>query len=176
MLQPVAVYAIPPGPERHMSLPSFTHQDDRRQIVSQGKRMYEVSTLRLYLLRATYLLMVVGLGVTNWPMIVSPPADLSHMSSVVRAMLGAVPLLALLGFRYPIKMLPLLYFELIWKAIWVMAYGLPLWSADKLDAGTGETMMACVMGLVIFPLAIPWGYTFKHYLRAPADRRIRRGG
>lgn len=147
-----------------------------RQIAGRGKRMSEISTFRLYALRATYLLMVVGLGVTNWPMIVSPPADLSHMSSVVRAVLGAVSLLAVLGLRYPIKMLPLLFFELIWKAIWVIAYGLPLWSAGKLDASTGETMMACVMGLVIFPLAIPWGYTFRHYLKAPADRRVRRGG
>ncbi len=138
--------------------------------------MSEISTFRLYALRATYLLMVVGLGITNWPMIVSPPADLSHMSSVVRAVLGAVSLLALSGLRYPIKMLPLLFFELIWKTIWVIAYGLPLWSAGKLDAGTSETMMACVLGLVIFPLAIPWGYAFRHYLKAPADRRVRRGG
>lgn len=132
--------------------------------------MHEVSTFRLYLLRATYLLIVVGLGVIHWPTIVSPPPDLSHMGSVVRAMLGAVSLLALLGLRYPLQMLPLLLFELVWKTIWVLAFGLPLWSADALDAGTSETMFACLMGLVIFPLVIPWGYVFARYLREPGER------
>ncbi len=136
--------------------------------------MHEVSTFRLALLRATYLLIVVGLGVTHWPTIVSPPPDLSHMGSVVRAMLGAVSLLALLGLRYPLRMLPLLLFELVWKAIWVLAFGLPLWSADALDAGTSETLFACLMGLVIFPLVIPWRYVFAQYVRAPGEPWRRR--
>jgi hypothetical protein len=102
--------------------------------------MSEVSTLRLYLLRAMYLLITVGLGITIWPGIISPPENLSHMASVVRSVLGAVALLALLGIRYPLKMLPLLLFELLWKSIWVIAFGLPLWLDQKLDANTSETL------------------------------------
>lgn len=138
--------------------------------------MPPLSRHRLLALRATYLLLVVGLGVTNWPMIVAPPADLSHMSSVVRAMLGAVALLALLGLRHPAALLPLLLFELVWKTVWVLAYGLPMWRAGTLDAGTTETFVACLMGLVIFPLVIPWGHVARRYLTAPAERAGRRGG
>src|SRR5438034_319298 len=36
------------------------------------------------------------------------------------------------------------------------APGLPLWSADRFDAATRETWNACLMGLVLFPLVIPW--------------------
>lgn len=135
--------------------------------------MSEVSTLRLYLLRAMYLLIAVGLGITIWPGIISPPENLSHMASVVRSVLGAVSLLAILGIRYPLKMLPLLFFELLWKSIWVLVFGLPLWSAGQLDANTRETLNACLMGLVLFPLVIPWGYVFRHYLQAPADRWVK---
>jgi hypothetical protein len=35
--------------------------------------MNEVSTLRLYLLRAMYLLIAAGLATTAWPHIISPP-------------------------------------------------------------------------------------------------------
>lgn len=131
--------------------------------------MREVATLRLYLLRATYLLIVVGLGFEIWPGILHPPRELEHMRGVVRALLAAVSLLAVLGIRYPLKMLPLLLFELVWKSIWVLAIGLPLWSANQLDAATRETWNACLMGLVLFPLVIPWGYVLTHYVRQPGD-------
>jgi hypothetical protein len=132
--------------------------------------MSEVTTFRLYLLRAMYLLIAVGLGITIWPGILSPPENLSHMGSVVRSVLGAVSLLAVLGIRYPLKMLPLLFFELLWKTIWVLVFGLPLWYAQKLDAGTQETLQACLMGVVLVPLVIPWGYVYRHYLKDPGDR------
>jgi hypothetical protein len=89
----------------------------------------EYSTLRLYLLRAMYLLLAVGLGLTIWPGILAP-GNASHMGSVVRSMLGALALMALWGVRYPVKMLPLLLFELTWKVIWVVAFGLGPWLGD----------------------------------------------
>jgi hypothetical protein len=136
--------------------------------------MPEVSTFRLYLLRATYLLIVVGLGFTIWPGILHPPKDLALMRGVVRSLLGAVSLLAILGIRYPLKILPLLFFELVWKSIWILAFGLPLWSAHQLDPDTRETLNACLMGIVLFPLVIPWRYVLANYVKAPGDRWGRR--
>src|SRR5688500_7875792 len=99
--------------------------------------MGEVSTLRLNVLRATYLLIMVGMGLQFGPLILRHPVDVEHMRGVVWSMLGAITLLsALLGIRYPLKMLPLLFVELVWKTIWVLSFGLPLWSAGRLDAGT----------------------------------------
>src|ERR671939_1904276 len=85
----------------------------------------DVSTLRLYLLRAMYAFMFVGLALTRWPGILNPPAGISNTATVVGSVLGAISLLALLGIRYPVKMLPLLFFELLWKVIWVVGWGLP---------------------------------------------------
>jgi hypothetical protein len=130
----------------------------------------EVTLFRLYLLRATYLFMVVGLALHIWPGILDPPEDLALSSSVVRSLLGAVCLLAALGIRYPLRMLPLMFFELVWKTIWILAFGLPLWSAGRLDAAAQETMKACLMGVVLFPLVIPWGYVFANYVKSAGDR------
>jgi hypothetical protein len=132
--------------------------------------MRDVSTFRLYVLRGTYLLLVVGLGLEIWPGVIQHPLTLPLMNGVVRSLLGAVALLALLGLRYPLQMLPLLLFELAWKSIWLLAFALPLWRAHRVDANAQETVFACLMGVVIFPIAIPWPYVFAHYVKKSGDR------
>ncbi len=131
--------------------------------------MSEVPTFRLYLLRAMYLFMAVGLAIFELPALLHPE-NLSRLDSVVLSVLGAFALLAVLGIRYPLKMLLLLLFELVWKSIWVLTFGLPLLLSGGLDPNTTETLTACLMGVVLVPLVTPWGYVFKHYLRAPGDR------
>lgn len=132
--------------------------------------MPEVSTARLYLLRGMYLLIVVGLGATIWPLILDHPTNLEQMRGVGRSLLGAVALLAVLGIRYPLKMLPLLLFEIVWKAIWLLSFGLPLWTSHQLSPDTQETLKACLMGIVLVPLVVPWRYVFAAYLKIPGDR------
>ena len=135
--------------------------------------MTEVSTFRLYLLRAMYLFTVVGLAIEKLPALLHP-ATLSPGDSVILSVLGATALLAVLGIRYPLKMLPLLFFEFVWKSIWILVFGLPLSLSGGLDPnisfGGTETLIACLVGVVLVPLVMPWGYVFKHYLKAPGDR------
>lgn len=125
--------------------------------------------LRLYVLRGAYLLIAVGLGVMIWPGLIDPPADLEHMRGVVRALLGAIGLLAVLGIRYPLRMLPLLFFELTWKVIWIVAIGLPLRSAGALTEATSATLFDCAFGVVVCVVAIPWRYVFANFVRRPGD-------
>ncbi len=127
-----------------------------------------VSTVRLALLRAVYALMGVGLALTIWPRIVTPPFT-ADPKSVIRALLGALAVLSLLGIRYPLRMLPLLLFELLWKVIWVLASGLPAWLGGRLDAYASETLFACLMGVVLVPLVMPWAYVDSHYIAARGE-------
>jgi hypothetical protein len=129
----------------------------------------DVSTFRLYLMRALYLLICVGLGSMIWPLMFHhKPWDLMH--GVACSLLAALSALMALGIRYPVKMLPLLLFELLWKAIWLVALALPLWRANQLDANTMETVKACLMGIVLVPLVVPWPYVWANYVRKPGDR------
>ena len=123
----------------------------------------EVSIVRLYMLRAGYLLLAVGLGLTVWPSILDATKSWELMHGVVASMLGAMGLLALLGLRYPIQMLPLLFFELTWKAIWLLRIALPLWLGHRLDADTAETAFECLI-VVVYLVLIPWPYVFKTYV------------
>jgi hypothetical protein len=127
----------------------------------------DVSTFRLYLMRATYLLIVGGLGVEIWPQILSHPLSMHGATS---SLLAGVSLLSIVGLRHPLKMLPLLLFELIWKSIWLIAIAYPLWRANQMDADVWNSVSACVMGVVIMPIAIPWTYAWNNYVKAAGNR------
>ena len=131
--------------------------------------MPQVSMFRLYALRAMHAFMFVGLAILKWPAILNPPPGLSNAGSVVGSVLGAISLLALLGIRYPLKMLPLLFFEFLWKFIWVLGWGLPPFLTQQLSPEAQETLISCLVGVVLVPLVMPWGYVFKQYVKAPGD-------
>jgi hypothetical protein len=133
----------------------------------------DVSTLRLYLMRATYVMITLFLTTQIWPTLFHhKPWALMH--GVANSLLAALAVLMALGIRYPVQMLPALLFELLWKAIWLAAVALPAWSANQqLDADTLETRKACVFGVVLCLIVIPWGYVLRHYVRKPGDRWAR---
>lgn len=131
--------------------------------------MPQVSLFRLYLLRATYLFVVVGLGLTIWPPILNHTATWPLMNGVVCSLLAGVSILAALGIRYPLQMLPVLLFELIWKSTWLIAVALPLWFADRMTAESMATVIDCLVGVILMPIVIPWGYVISNYLKRPGD-------
>jgi hypothetical protein len=131
--------------------------------------MSEVSTRKLNLLRAGYLYIAVGLAIFELPALLHPE-NLSRLDKVVLSVLSAMALLAVLGLRYPLKMLPLLFFEFLWKAVWLLAFGLPLLLSGRLGPETTETLTGVLMGVLLVPLVTPWGYVLERYVRAPGDR------
>jgi hypothetical protein len=129
----------------------------------------EVSLFRLYLLRAAYLLLVVGLGVNVWPTVINHTSELAVTHGPRFALLAGIGATALLGLRYPLQMLPLLLFELIWKLIYLTAFALPLWAANQIDAVTAENITNCLFVVIFIPL-IPWRYVVAHYVMKRGDR------
>ena len=131
--------------------------------------MTEVSTLRLYLLRALYLLIFLGQGSIQLPVLINRAAAVPFWHGVGSSMLGAMALVAILGVRYPLQMLPLLLFEFAWKVLWVLAVYLPKWSAHQLDPDTLESAPSIMMGIIV-PIIIPWRYVFANFVKKPGDR------
>jgi hypothetical protein len=130
--------------------------------------MTDISLLRRNLLRLGYLILVVGLGTTVWPGILHPTKIWPLMSGVVFCMLGALSLLSVAGLFHPLKMLPLLLFEIAWKAIWLTRVAVPLWSAGRLDADTVETASECLL-IIPFLFLIPWRYAWATFIQGPAE-------
>ena len=131
--------------------------------------MTTVSLFRLYTLRAGYLFLVAGLAATVWPLIINHSPQWPLMNSVVASLLAALSVLAAVGIRYPLEMVPILLFEIVWKSIWLIAVALPLWSANRIDARTWQTVTDCLFGAILIPL-IPWRYVVSEYVTKPGER------
>lgn len=132
-------------------------------------RVPELSLFRLYTLRAAYLVMAAGLGVYIWPSVIHHTNEFAATQGIRFALLAGLGLTAALGLRYPVQMLPILLFELTWKAIYLLAFALPLWSAHQIDAATAEDIKAVLMVVIFLPL-VPWRYVLAHYVLKHGDR------
>jgi len=131
--------------------------------------MMEVSAFRLALMRVGYILLFVGLGSAEWPSLIYHE-DWAFARGVSSSLLGALSILAGFGIRYPLQMLPVLLFELLWKGIWLIAIALPLWFAHEMDSAARQMAITCLAAVVIVPMLIPWPYVFANYVVKRGER------
>ena len=127
-----------------------------------------LSVRRLNLMRLGYLVMAVGLAVTKWPLLINRNESWPLFEGVTTYMLVAMGLLSFLGLRYPVKMLPILLFEVAWKLIWLTAVALPLWTADRMDPATSEVASRNFWVVVVLAV-IPWRYVVTQYVTKQGD-------
>lgn len=130
---------------------------------------------RINLMRVGYLIMGVGLAATKWPSLFNRDEPWQLYEGTTTYLLVAMGLLALIGLRYPVKMLPLLVFESVWKVMWLLIVARPLWMADQMDSATSEVASACLWVVIVIAVT-PWRYVLQQYLTAPGDPWHRRGG
>ncbi len=122
----------------------------------------QVSPIRLCALKFFYLFNAIVIGAGAWPELLNPrqPWDLIH--SVAFSIYGGYSLLMLLGALRPIRMLPLLLLQLIYKLIWIAAAGVPMWWAGHLDQVSGMLKLFAVIAVLDLAL-IPWRYVLRNY-------------
>lgn len=127
----------------------------------------DLSVTRLNLMRAGYALMGLGLAIVKWPLLLDA-ASLPLYEGVTLCLLTAMSLLALLGLRHPVKLLPLLLFESGWKLLWLAVIALPRAMSGDLDAATTETIVSCSLVVVILAV-IPWRQAWRSYVTSSGD-------
>lgn len=129
----------------------------------------ELPLYRLHLMRIGYLVLGVGIAVMKWPLVIHHADSLPLMDGVVACLLTAMSLLAFLGLRYPVRLLPILLFESAWKLIWLSVVALPKLAAGDMDSATRAVMSACLWVVIILAV-VPWRYVWQHYVTAKGDR------
>ncbi len=131
------------------------------------RRDLEVPLWRLYLMRAIALVFVIG-GFSNYlPGLLDPDPTARGMTN---SMLGGLWVLAFLALRYPLQMVPIFLFEFVWKTIWLLRFGLPQWTAGRVDPQLSKDLFEIGFFPFVFALIIPWGYVWRHYVKEPAER------
>jgi hypothetical protein len=129
----------------------------------------EVPLWRLHVMRVGYLVMGLGLAVVKWPIVIGYDRSVPLFEGVVAVILTAMSLLAFLGLRYPIRMLPILLFECLWKVIWLGVVALPAALADDVDPAMQELIVNCSLVVVIVAV-VPWRHVWQRYVVATGDR------
>jgi hypothetical protein len=129
----------------------------------------EVPLWRLYTLRLCYLILAGGLGTYYWPSVIHHTSEFAMAEGIQFSLLAGLGLTAVLGFRYPVQMLPVLLFEMTWKAVYLVFFALPLWRAHQISDAVAADIKAVVMVVIFIPL-IPWGYVFRNYVVKRGER------
>jgi hypothetical protein len=127
-----------------------------------------IALWRIYVLRFFFAVLAFGQGSIQLPLFFHH-AHWTLNTGVAHSFLLALAVLSLVGIRYPLQMLPLLIYEVLWKLIWLIGIALPLWLGNQFDADTRSSFLEIAPIVVIIPF-IPWGYVFANYLRKPGDR------
>jgi hypothetical protein len=128
----------------------------------------ELTLGRLNLMRIGYAVMGFGLAVVKWPLLVTHPEPWPLFEGVVTCILTAMSLLAFLGLRYPVRLLPILLFECAWKLIWLAVVAVPALAADTMDPATQGVTMNCLFVVIILAV-VPWRHVWQRYVVANGD-------
>jgi hypothetical protein len=128
----------------------------------------ELPLARLHAMRAGYLFRGVGLALVKWPQL-GDARSLPLYEGVTLCLLTAMSLLAFLGLRYPVRLLPVLLFETAWKVLWLPLVALPTALDGELDGRAAAVAVNCSLVVVIIAV-IPWRYVWRQYVRATGDR------
>ena len=148
----------------HRADPASVRDDSKKPPTAAG-----VSLPRLQLMRLGYLVMGVGLAVTKWPLIINHEGPWAPLEGAVQAMLVALSLLSFLGLRYPVQMVPILLFEIVWKLFWMAVIALPLVATGQLDPANAE-LLSRNLWVVIILVVTPWRYVVTQYVTKQGDR------
>ncbi len=129
---------------------------------------HEVSLVRMYVLRAVYLFFAIDGCLVTLPLLLThSPGERALFLGVK----GGLWIFGIIGVRYPLKMLPVLLFELVWKLVWLCFIGLPQWLSGTGSPRLAEDLFAAgLLPILLGPILLPWGYIWRAYVKAPAER------
>lgn len=126
-----------------------------------------LSVGRTNAMRVGYLLMALGLMVVKWPLL--PEAHtMALYEGVTVCLLTGLSILAFVGLRYPSRMLPVLVFECLWKALWLALVAAPRALAGDVDAAMREVVVSCSLIVVIIAV-VPWRHVWRNWVRIDGE-------
>lgn len=123
-----------------------------------------VPSINIFLLRLLFFLMFIFLTFESWQHIFQHTGQWKNSDAAAWCMWGSYSAISFIGIVRPLKMLPIVLFEIIYKVTWLLIVAYPLWVKNELVGSPAEGMTH-VFIWVIFPIvAMPWRYLFKSYI------------
>jgi hypothetical protein len=131
---------------------------------SDPRRHDGVRPINIWGLRLFYGLMLVFVAPTAWRVLLTHEGDWAPLSAMAWTVWATYPTLALLGLFQPLRWLPIMFFTIGYKALFLFFVALPLWRQDALwDTPTGE-IAASFLALPLLVLVVPWRYSWRTFV------------
>ena len=123
---------------------------------------------RINVLRLFYAMIGFLMGSIVWKQLLFQSTGWPAMTGAAKALLAALALLCVIGLRHPVKMLPMLVFEVAWKTIWIALIAYPAWADGRLTADIEGLFWECSAVCAMY-LAMPWRYIWNQYATSRGD-------
>ncbi|MDJ1472807.1 hypothetical protein [Xanthocytophaga flava] len=139
-------------------------------LFSRDFKQYEgVRRINIYLLRLLFTLMF--LTYDSWKYIFTHTGPWNTVDAAAWCMWGAYSSMSFIGIFHPLKMLPIVLFDIIYKSTWLIIVAFPLWLNNELAGSPAEYMTMVFSGVIVFVIAMPWGYFFRNFI-VPTTSKI----
>ena len=134
-------------------------------IFKRDFKNYEgVPRINIYALRLLYGLMFIFLSLDSWTYILNHKGEWKVTDAAAWCVWLGYGAISWIGVIRPLKMLPVVLLEIVYKVAWLLVVAYPLWKKDEL-AGSPAEYTATVFIFIFLPiLFMPWRYFFKTYI------------
>ncbi len=139
------------------------------RFVSPDPRNEYVRPIQLWGLRLFYLLMLVFVAPTAWGSLLAHNGAWDPLRAVAITVWATYPVLALFGLLRPLRWLPLMFFTIGYKAIWLGFVAWPLWQAGTLWGTPSGEVASSFLALPLLVAVVPWGYAWRSYFAWPRE-------
>ena len=130
--------------------------DPRRH---EGVRPFNIWGLRLF-----YFLMLVFVTPSAWRVLLDHEGPWDPLHAVAWAVWATYPALAAFALLRPLRWLPLMFFTIGYKTIWLGFVALPLWQAGTMEGSNAQPIAESFLALPLLILVVPWAYAWRTYV------------
>lgn len=139
------------------------------------KRNYEkyegARPIHIYLLRVLFALVFLFVGSDSWGGILRHQGSWDPVRAAAICMWAGYSLLSIIGVFRPLRMLPIVLFEIVYKITWLIVVAYPLWSAGQLWGSPADGMARAFLWVPLAIVATPWGHVWDTYVRGATGAR-----
>jgi len=116
-------------------------------------------------MRSLFFLNFISLSYDNWSTILFPEEQMDTLTGVTISFWAAFSVLNLFGIRFPLKFIPILLLQLLYKSAWIIGTYLPAKNSGQLDEDLISFFWICVAGIILNLLVLPWRFVYHEYLK-----------
>jgi hypothetical protein len=120
-----------------------------------------VAPINIYAMRLLFALMFVFLSYDSWNYILNHKGTWEVTDAVAWCVWLGYGAISWIGVIRPLKMLPIVLLEIVYKTAWLCVVAYPLWQKNELSGSPAE-YTSTVFIFVILPIVfMPWRYFFR---------------